>query len=145
MKILIGICLLLFAVMGGFDLYLKWGKWTETKEEKITRIEKQIVQTKKDIIKDIEDKRMGLHCVCLGCYHVDVVVGVKGVENARAAGYSIASKADNFEHISTKIQAVDETGHHHLTMRYRMGSASVKTAKALIRNEDCDATIHQYE
>lgn len=100
--------------------------------------------TKEDLAKQAneraEDRRKGFHCLS----------GWDGSHTAVKS--SIKEKMrdpSSFEHIETKITPIDEKGNHVLYMKYRakngFGGMNVATAKAVIDNSSCKATILSIE
>jgi len=81
-----------------------------------------------------EDHRLGLHCV-VGGFNDDFVNKVK--ERLR--------DPNSFEHIETRINPIDSTGHHIIGMRFRsrngFGGMNEQTAIGRVNNSTCSATV----
>ncbi len=85
---------------------------------------------------EIKEKRKGFHCLSdWDGSHDGVVRFVK----ARLRD------PDSFEHIETRISAVDENGQHTLIMQYRaangFGGINLESALATIDNADCRGSV----
>ena len=83
-----------------------------------------------------EKRRKGFHCLSAwDGSHRDVVKQVK--ERLR--------DPDSFDHMDTWIGPVDDDGEHSPTMKYRarngFGGMNIETARAIVRNEDCEALL----
>ena len=85
---------------------------------------------------DAKRRRQGLHCLSSwdGSH--------RGVERATKKRLR---DPDSFEHIDTRIWPVNPSGAHELVMRYRaangFGGMNTASARAIIDNSDCSATI----
>ncbi|MBZ9610789.1 hypothetical protein [Rheinheimera maricola] len=83
-----------------------------------------------------KNKRAGFHCLSgWDGSHSNVVRQVK----------SLLRDPNSFEHVSTKLTPVDETGRHTLFMRYNakngFGGVTPGFATAIVVNANCEATL----
>lgn len=115
-------------IMWGIFLVIVLALYSCMKESPEEKQQKSVAAAK--------NKRAGFHCLSgWDGSHSSVVRQVK----------SLLRDPDSFEHVSTKLTPVDETGRHTLFMRYSakngFGGMTPGFATAIVINANCEATL----
>ena len=111
-------------------------KKKEKEEEEQKKVELEAEQ-ERERAEGKEEKRKGFHCLS----------GWDGSHRAlKNYVTDNMNDPDSFEHVSTKIGPVNQSGEHYLVMTYRgsnaFGGLVLNSISATVKNNDCSATIN---
>lgn len=124
------------ALIFGAMIFGLYSCMTDSPEEKQQKAVVESQKAAEQAKKKAADKKAGFHCLSgWDGSHSGVVRQVK----------ELLRDPNSFEHVSTKITPVNDTGAHTLFMTYRakngFGGMTGGVATATVRNAGCDATI----